>query len=286
MHSMIRAAALLFASALLPSCAPVDALNATVSSDGVSVQRDIAFGDDPRQRLDVYRPRAAAAPLPLVVFIYGGAWKSGSKSDYKFVAAPLARQGVVVAVADYRLVPQVRFPTFLEDNARAVAFARAHAAEWGADPHRLFLIGHSAGAYDVLMLAVDPQYLAAMGLDRASLAGVVTLAAPTDFLPLDDQDTIAAFGQVKDLESTQPVHFADGHGPPLLLLHGQADDTIYPRNSTVMVAKVRADGGNVTLKTYPGLGHIGIVTSFAPLFGGRAPVMADVMDFIRAHPAL
>ncbi len=286
MSNMIRAVALLLASVVLPSCAPVDALNATVSDGGLSVQRDIAYGGDPRQKMDVYRPDGASGKLPLVVFFYGGAWKNGSKADYKFVAAPLAKQGLVVAVPDYRLVPQVRFPTFIEDNANAVAFARAHAAEWGADPNRIFLIGHSAGAYDVLMLAVDPRYLAAVGMDRRQIAGVVTLAAPADFLPLDDKDTIAAFGQVKDLESTQPVDLADGKNPPLLMLHGQADDTVYLRNSIAMTAKVKAAGGDVTLKTYPGLGHVGLVTSFAPLFDGRAPVLEDVMAFIHAHPAL
>lgn len=281
MPSLIRAAALLLASAVLPSCAPVDALNATVSADGVTVARDLAYADGPRGRMDVYRPTTATGRLPLVVFLYGGAWNSGKKLDYRFVAAPLAQQGMVVAVPDYRLVPEVRFPTFLEDNATAVAFARAHASEWGADPSRIFLMGHSAGAYNAVMLGLDPRYLAAVGVDRASLAGVIGLATPADFLPLDDTATIAAFGGAADIDATQPVHFADGHNPPLLLLHGDADGTVYVRNSTALAARVRAAGGDVTLKTYQGLGHIGIVTSFAPLFSGRAPVLADVAAFIR-----
>jgi len=285
MAKLLRAAALLLASAVLPSCSPVDALNATVATDGVSVQRDLAFAPGPRGMMDVYRPENGKTKLPLVVFFYGGSWNSGNKDDYKFVAAPLARQGVVVAVPDYRLVPEVRFPTFIEDNAKAVAFARAHAAEWGADPNRIFLMGHSAGGYDVLMLAMDPRYLAAVGMDRSKLAGVITMVAPADFLPLDDAATIAAFGQVKDLEQTQPVHFADGHNPPLLLLHGKDDRLVYLRNSQAMAARVEDADGPVTLKVYPGLGHIGIVTSFAPLFDGRAPVLQDVMDFIHLHPA-
>ena len=286
MSKFLRAAALLVASAVLPSCSAVDALNATVSTDRVTVQRDLAYADFPRGRMDVWRPAAGGTGLPLVVFIYGGSWKDGSKNDYKFVAAPLAGQGMVVVVPDYRLVPEVRFPTFLEDNARAVAYARAHAAEWGADPHRIFLVGHSAGAYDALMLAVDPHYLADVGMSRNMLAGVVGIATPADFLPLDDAATIAAFGQAPDLALTQPVHFADNRAPPMLLLHGEADDTVYLRNSRAMAAKVQAAGGDVTLKTYPGVGHIGIVTSFSPLFEGKAPVLADVTSFINAHPAV
>jgi acetyl esterase/lipase len=284
MSNLIRAAAVLLASAVIPSCAPVDALNATISTEGLTIRRDIAYAAGPRGTMDVYRP-ASTEKLPLVVFIYGGAWRNGSKNDYKFVAAPLARQGVVVAVPDYRLVPEVRFPTFLEDNASAVAFARAHAAEWGADPDHLFLVGHSAGAYDAVMLALDPHYLGDVGIDRKSLSGVVGIASPADFLPLDDKDTIAAFGQAPDLNLTQPVHFADGANPPLLLLHGESDGTVYPRNSISLAQRIKAAGGDVTLKLYPGIGHVGIVTSFAPLFDGRAPVMADVMGFIHSHAA-
>lgn len=283
MSKFLRATALLLASVVLPSCAPVDALNATISTDDVSVQHDIAFAPGARGRMDVYRPVGGAAKLPLVVFIYGGSWKEGSKNDYKFVATPMARSGMVVAVPDYRLVPEVHFPTFLEDNAKAVAFARAHAAEWGADPDRIFLVGHSAGAYDVLMLAVDPHYLAAEGIDRGKLAGVVSIATPADFFPFTDKATIEAFGKTPDPAATQPINFADGKNPPLLMLHGDADDIVYLRNSTTMTSRVKAAGGDVTLKVYPGIGHIGIITSFAPLFDGKAPALADTVAFIRAH---
>ncbi len=283
MANYLRAAALLLASTILPSCAPVDALNATVSLDGVSVQHDIAYAPGADGGMDVYRPAGAGEKLPLVVFIYGGSWRSGSKNDYRFVAAPLARRGFVVAVPDYRKVPSVRFPAFLQDNAKAVAFARDHAAAWGADPGRVFLIGHSAGAYDVLMLGFDPQYLAAFGVASRDLAGVVALAAPADFLPFDDADVIAAFGHVADPELTQPGHFAANPAPPLLLLHGGVDDIVYPRNSIAMERKVRAAGGDAELLTYPDLGHIGIVTAFAPVFQGRSSVLEDVVAFLRRH---
>ncbi len=281
--NLLRAAALLVASTIVPSCAPVDALNASVSTRGLQILRDIAYAPGPRGRLDLYRPAMLAERPPLVVFIYGGSWKTGSKDDYQFVAAPLARAGLVVAVPDYRLYPEVRFPVFLEDNARAVAFARAHAAEWGADPDRVFLIGHSAGAYNVTMLAMDAHYLAAEGVAAASLSGVVGIATPADFLPIREEDIRDIFSTAPDPAASQPVAFADGHNPPLLLLHGGADSTVYPRNSTSLTGRIKAAGGPVELKIYPEVGHIGIITSFAPLFEGRAPVLADVLAFIRAH---
>lgn len=232
--------------------------------------------------MDVYRPKGSAL-LPLVVFLYGGSWQSGSKHDYEFVAAPLAREGLVVAVPDYRLYPEVQYPTFIEDTAQAVAYARSHAADWGADPTHLFIVAHSAGGYNALMLATDPQYLRAVGMRRSDLAAVVSLAGPADFLPIREEDIKAVFGAAKASPDTQPIDHVDGHNPPLLLLHGADDDTVSPRNSINLAAKIRAAGGPVELKIYPGIGHIGIIIAFAPLFRSKAPVLADVVATIRAH---
>lgn len=282
MANLLRAAALLLASAVLPSCAPVDALNATISTGGLTVTQNIAYRAGPRGGMDVYRPSDAKG-LPLVVFFYGGSWQSGTKEMYKFVAAPLARAGLVVAVPDYRLYPQVKYPTFLQDCAAAVAFARAHAREWGADPDRLFLMGHSAGGYNVLMLATDPAYLHAVGMARHDLSGVISLAGPADFYPIKEADIREVFAPSVDSPLTQPINHVDGHAPPLLLLHGDSDTTVYPRNSIALAARVRAAGGDVTLKLYHGIGHVGLVTSIAPLFSGTATVRRDVLAFIRSH---
>ncbi len=282
MANLLRAAALLLASAVLPSCAPVDALNATISTSGLTVSQNVAYRAGTRGGMDVYRPEGAKG-LPLVVFFYGGSWQSGSKDMYKFVAAPLAQAGLVVAAPDYRVYPEVMYPDFLRDCAAAVAFARAHAVEWGADPRRLYLMGHSAGGYNVLMLATDPDYLHAVGLQRSDIAGVISLAGPADFYPIKEADIREVFAPAVDSPLTQPINHVDGHAPPLLLLHGDRDDTVYPRNSIALAAKVKAAGGDVTLKLYPGIGHVGLITSVAPLFAGNAPVRADVLDFIRAH---
>ncbi len=245
------------------------------------IDQDIRYQPGAMGLMDVYRPAHASEKLPLVVFIYGGAWRSGSKAMYRFAAVPLARAGMVVVVPDYRKVPDVRFPEFLDDNAHAVAFAREHAAEWGADPEQLFLIGHSAGGYNALMLGLDPHYLADAGLAPHAVKGVIGMAAPADFLPLDDPDTIAAFGNAPDPALTQPVNFARPDAPALLLLHGDQDDTVYPRNAVALSRRMRAVGGEVAFIRYPNLGHIGLVTALAPLFEGRATVREDIVTFIK-----
>ncbi len=267
-------------AALLSGCSAASILNATVPRDGVSVERGIAYGEGPRRRLDVYRNKDAAGPHPLIVFLYGGSWRTGERGTYAFVATPLAARGAVVVVPDYRLYPEVVFPDFLDDNAHAVAWAVDHANELGADPHRVFIVGHSAGAYNAAMLAVDPRWLARAGLDRTEIAGVVGLAGPYDFLPMTDPDIIPVFAPVDDGPASQPVTYVDGSSPPLLLLAGDADTTVRPANTRSLAARVAAAGGAVESRIYPGIGHIGIVTAFAPLFSGRAPVLDDVWRFI------
>ncbi len=258
-----------------------DLLNATIATAGLSIQRGLPYGPAARQAMDIWRPEGNTPGLPVVVFLYGGAWQSGRRQDYKFVAATLARRGMVVAVPDYRLFPQVRYPVFIEDAARAVAAVRREARGWGGDPERVFLVGHSAGAYIAAMLALDPRWLAAVGEDRGDLAGMLGLAGPFDFLPIQDEDIRAVFSSAADLRETQPVGHVDGNGPPMLLLHGAADATCYPRNALALAARVRAAGGVAEARLYPGVGHIGIVAGFAPLLRFRSPALDDVVSFVR-----
>ncbi|GAC1339611.1 MAG: alpha/beta hydrolase [Acetobacteraceae bacterium] len=270
-------------AASMSGCAASDVLNATVSADGVSVQREIAYAPGPRHGLDVYRPEQVSGKLPLVVFLYGGSWRTGDKAMYPFVARPLARRGAVVVVPDYRLYPEVAFPEFLDDNARAVAWAAAHAAALGADPARIFVLGHSAGAYNAAMLALDPRWLQRAGLAPNRLAGVIGLAGPYDFLPITDPDVIPVFAPVQDGPASQPITYVDGHNPPMLLAAGTDDTTVRPGNTERLAARIRAAGGPVEDTLYPGIGHIGAITAFAPLFADRAPVLDDVWAFIRRH---
>ncbi|OBX17799.1 alpha/beta hydrolase [Erythrobacter sp. QSSC1-22B] len=271
------------AVAMLASCSPLGTFNAIVPQDrgATAVERGSAYGTHPRQQLDLYRPkawRAGQAGLPIVVFLYGGSWQEGGRGGYEFVARAFADAGFLVAVPDYRLVPEVRFPAFLEDSAAAVRWVRANATRFGGDPDRIVIVGHSAGAYNAAMLALDDRWL---GEDRQALRGLVGLAGPYDFLPLDTAVTVDAFGQERDLESTQPISFASAGDPPALLLHGDRDTTVYPRNSERLASILRAAGVEAQLKLYPDLGHVGIITALARPFRGRAPVLNDSITFAR-----
>jgi acetyl esterase/lipase len=272
------------AAALLSACSPLAVLNATVpAAPGVTVLRDIPYGDGPRQKLDVYEPAGGGAGRPLVVFFYGGSWKFGDRADYRFMGLALARQGFVAVVPDYRVFPEAPFPVFLQDAAAAVAYAAAHSAEFGADA-RPFVMGHSAGGYIALMLALDPAWLAAAGFDRAKLSGAIGLAGPYDFHPPDYPDIAAVFAGSTD-EQTQPIRFVDGHAPPLLLLQGEADDTVRPYNARNLVAAVTKAGGTADARFYPDVGHIGLLLAFTTLFESKARALDDAAAFIRERSA-
>ncbi len=272
-------------------CAPVDALNITIPQSGLTIVRDIPYvsgplAGDPRLTLDIYRPDALPGPLPVIVFIYGGAWRHGAKGDYLFAAGPLARAGNVVVVPDYRLFPQVRRPDFLADCARAVVYAQTVCATWGGDPGRVFVVGHSAGAYNMAMLALDRRLLEAAGGSRDRIDGFVGLAGPYDFAPIQDRDAREVFGAAADDSSAQPISYVDGANRPMLLLAGADDETVMPRNTTALAAAIQARGGPVAAKIYPGVGHVGVVLALAPSFQNRAPVLAEIEAFIANTPPL
>jgi acetyl esterase/lipase len=274
-----RVAALLALAA--SACSPLKMFNAVVPKDGGVrlAAKDAPFGPDPRQRLDLYVPhRPAASRLPIIVFIYGGSWSSGTKSGYAFVGRALASRGFVVAIPDYRLVPQIRYPTFLEDNAAAVRWVRTHAGDYGGDPDRLILAGHSAGAYDAAMLALDPRWL---GPDRKAVRGLIGLAGPYDFLPFEGQIVHETFLGVRDPVSTQPISYVQAGDPPALLATGGKDVTVRTSNSDSLAAKLAAVGTPVERLRYPGLGHAGLITVVARPLRGQAPVFEDVVRFAR-----
>ncbi|HUZ65256.1 MAG TPA: alpha/beta hydrolase [Acetobacteraceae bacterium] len=265
----------------LPLPAPADLVNACTSLRGLQVARGLAYGAHPRQKLDVYRLAVARPGQPLVIFFYGGSWSFGRRQDYRFLAARLARGGAVVAVPDYRLFPEVRFPGFIADAAAATAWLMARTAALGAAPQPI-LAGHSAGAYLVAMLALDPRWLAETGVDRTQLAGVIGLAGPYDFLPIRDPDIQPIFASAADLAETQPINHVDGENPPMLLAAGVRDRVVAPRNTAALATRIRAMGGMVETRVYPGMGHLGIIGAFAPVLHRRRRVVADVTAFITA----
>lgn len=278
---LTRLAALPLA-AMTGACSGADLINALVPSGGYDRIEGLAYGPGARHRLDLYRPMGKG-PFPVVVFFYGGGWDSGERGDYLFVGQRLAAAGYLAVIPDYRLYPEVVFPAFLEDCARAVAWTGGHAREFGGDPGRLALMGHSAGAYNAMMLALDEGFRETAGWPASGLSAVIGLAGPYDFRPFDSALLQGVFGGWPDGDATQPISFARGDAPPLLLATGEDDTTVLPENSVRLARAMTRAGGEASLVRYPGMGHIGIVAALAQPVPGSDAVFTDILAFLDRH---
>lgn len=270
---------------MLAGCSPLKLINLAVPRGGYEVIGDIAYGGHPRQRLDIYVPDglmapAPVAPKPVVVFFHGGRWQFGDKDRYRFAGQALASEGYVAVLSSYRLYPEIRFPSIVEDGAKAVDWVHNHIGEYGGNSRCIYLMGHSSGAHTAAMLALDERYLRDVGVGLDPICGMIGLAGPYDFLPLTADDLKDLFSTADDIKNTQPIHFVDGQGPPLLLLHGLEDDTVKLKNSVNLARRVCEAGGEAKLITYPGRGHAGMLVALAAPLRFLAPVLEDTAGFI------
>ena len=269
----------------ITACSPLALFDAIGPRDdgGRLTLRNAAFGPHPRQRLDVFTPVAAAGGAPVLVFFYGGSWKNGTKEDYAFVGQALAAQGFVTVLPDYRLYPEVRFPDFLDDGAAAIAWVRDNIAQYGGDPRRIVLAGHSAGAYNAMMLGLDWRYLRRAGVDPKVVRAVAGLSGPYDFLPLDAGTATEIFGEARDKAATQPVSFAGPHSPPAYLATGDADTIVRPSNTRNLAARLRDVRVPVQERIYAGLDHSDTLLALSVTFRSKAPALAEMAAFLRQH---
>jgi acetyl esterase/lipase len=256
-------------------------LNTTAAFGDYSRQTNLTYGSAAAQKLDLYLP-SHGPPSALVVFFYGGGWNEGDKSSYRFVGAALAERGIVAVVPNYTLYPRAKFPQFMDDAADAVAYARSHAREWGVDPARLYLMGHSAGAHIAVMLALDQEYLQRVGGSSDWIRGVVGLAGPYDFLPFTDAYLNDLFGPPSQFWRSQPINYVRPGAPPMLLMHGLDDKRVSPNNTRSLSARLQAAGDEVGTVYFPHAGHADLVVPFSRL-RSRPPVLPAVMRFIADH---
>ncbi|WP_395609332.1 alpha/beta hydrolase [Pseudomonas sp. B22129] len=283
MSSKYLQAFTLIVAALLSACSPIKVLNALTPSSTFTKTSAIAYGDDPRQKLDVYRPVPAVSNAPVVVFFYGGSWNSGSREDYGFVGEALASRGIVVVIADYRLYPQVRYPAFLQDGAKVVAWAHEHIADYGADPVQMYVMGHSSGAYNASMLALDSRWLNAVGLSPSIFKGWIGLAGPYDFLPIENRDVRPVFFFPDSPPDSQPINHVSASAPPSLLIASKDDNLVNPtRNTGGLASKLRTAGVPVEAFYFTRTNHATLVASIAKPLRWLAPVLDRVTAFIQA----
>ncbi|MCK5778579.1 MAG: alpha/beta hydrolase [Rhodospirillales bacterium] len=275
------AAAVALTVMLVQGCSGLDMVNAVAPDDGVNETAGIGYGNHPRQTLDLYRPSDRPGPLPTILFFYGGSWKGGHKEDYAFAGRALARAGFLVAVADYRVYPEIAFPTFVEDGAKAVRWLTEHAGDYGGETKDIHVVGHSAGAHIAAMIALDGTYLEKVGLSQSVLGRWVGLAGPYAFYPSEIDYVSAIFQHLEDEDAARPITFVDGKSPPALLLHGADDETVIPKHSRLLAARLNAAGVASAARFYDGIGHAKLVLSLSEPFTGFAPSFVDTVSFLK-----
>lgn len=276
------------AAGLAAACTPARLFNAITPEDPARVlATGERYGEAGRQQLDVYGPQggAPADGAPVAVFLYGGAWNSGSRGEYVWAGKALASQGFVAVVPDYRLTPEVAFPAFVEDGALAIRWIVDNIGRLGGDPSRIVLIGHSAGAYNAAMIALDPRYLQAAGVEPGRIKAFAGLAGPYYFPNLDGPILKAAFGTVPG-EAYQAVRFASASSPPAFLAHGGGDRTVTPRNTEGLAKALREKGVEVEAHVYPGLSHADVLLAMSRTFRARRPLWDDMIPFLRRQAGL
>jgi acetyl esterase/lipase len=258
---------------------PTGILGALTRLQRYEAMTDIPYAEGARHKLDVYRPTIAAV-APVIVFFYGGSWQSGEKAMYRFLAATLAARGYAVVVPDYRLYPQSNFPDFLTDGAKAVRWTRENIATFRGDSERIFVMGHSAGAYIAAMLALDGKWLSGVALEPTRhIAGLIGVSGPYDFLPLSDPVLQIIFGG-DNRPATQPISFVEGRKPPAMLLTGDADGKVDPGNSKRLADELRRSGNDATDIMYRNFGHLTILAAFAPGLAAFLSPLPDINAFV------
>jgi acetyl esterase/lipase len=269
---------------LAAGCTGGEVLERITRDGGNEVATNVVYDPARKLRLDVFTPRAARN-APVVVFFGGGRWETGVKEDFRFVGNKLASSSFVVVIPDYRKYPKARFPGIMEDAAHAMKWVNDNIARYGGSPDKVFVMGHSAGAHIAALLALNPEHLKAVGLERDRLRGMIGLAGPYDFMPISDPTLRDVFAPPDRFEQSQPIFFVDGRNPPLLLVHGEDDEDIYVRNTRSLAQAVINAGGAVETLIYSKLSHSCAVAVLSNKFscGNVDPDLTrEIARFVRA----
>jgi acetyl esterase/lipase len=248
----------------------------------VQVDKGRAYAAGASHQADIYRP-SGPGPHPVVVFLYGGGWRSGSKEEVAYVGAAFARRGFVTVIPEYRHVPAATLPDILDDNAAAVAWTLTHAAEFAGDPHRVVVVGHSSGAWAAAMLGLDAAWLERAGTSPKALAGIVGLSGPYAVAALTDPQDLQVFAGSD--QALQPINHATGPHPAMLLLTGAADRDVKPSGTVALADKLQLSTGTQQMRIYPRLGHGDMVEALSVPFSLHASVAKDICRFVDAARA-
>lgn len=274
---------------LAAACSGTGIVNLVSKSYDVSHIESLSYGNQARASFDLYLPKQANSQgetTPVVIFFYGGSWNRGEKSEYQFVGRRLASEGYIVAIPNYRVYPEVRYPDFLWDCAQATAAVLEHLQTpqfaQHAPAQKIYLMGHSAGAYNAAMLSYAPQYLNKVGLGPDTIAGFIGLAGPYDLYPIKVEEVKPVFHHPNYPSDSNPIELMEGAPRvPALLLAPETDNLVsIKRNTLAFADTLESDQRSVQVETIKGTDHVTLIGTFSPLLFWKQSAVAPVLRFI------
>lgn len=264
-------------------------VNGITSNGGVGVSKDILYGDEPLQDLDIYYPKPLAQAMkkntpikqeyPMVVFVHGGSWESGNKDEYAFVGQSLAQAGYVTAVINYRKAPEHVYPDYVEDTAQAIAWSYKNAGRFYADPERLAVIGHSAGAFNAVAAIANEDFLKPYGVKPTDISAVIGIAGPYSY-DFRKFSSATAFAADATPDEVMPDRQIKGAQPPYLLLIAEKDTVVYATNTLKMTQALKAAGATVQTSEIAGASHASSIGAMAPPLRWVNDVRAQVLRYL------
>ena len=280
---------------MLGACSALDVVNSVSKIYPVDIKADLPFDENPSLKYDLYlpnSPRHTLSETPVVVFFFGGSWNRGNKSEYEFVGRRLASMGYIAAVPNYRLYPEVRYPEFLEDGAKSI---KAVQDELGKPAYKhlrpskqYVLMGHSAGAYNAAMLALDQRWISAQGLSHPeSVKAFIGLAGAYNIYPINDEEVRPVFHHPNYPPQSQPIDFSANGTVPSLLLAPETDTLVsIEKNTVALVNSLRSSGARSELVSVKGTDHITLIGTMSPLLflkGSTAGPISKFIDSVYTH---
>ena len=264
-------------------------VNGITSNGGVGVSKDILYGDEPLQDLDIYYPKPLAQAMktnttikqeyPMVVFVHGGSWESGSKEEYAFVGQSLAQAGYVTAVINYRKAPEHVYPDYVEDTAQAIAWSYKNAKRFHANPERFAVVGHSAGAFNAVAAIANEDFLKPYGIKPTDISAVIGIAGPYSY-DFRKFSSVTAFAADATPDEVMPDRQIKGAQPPYLLLTAEKDKVVYATNTIKMTQALKAAGVTVQTSEIKGASHATSIGAMAPPLRWVNDVRAQVLSYL------
>jgi len=264
----------------LVACSPTRLLSAVSQTDQVQVVRDLAYGATDRQKLDIYQPKQSIGQSsPVVIFVYGGSWQNGSKAGYGFIGHSLAQAGYTTVVIDYRLAPKQRYPAFVQDTADAIAWTYRNISQYGGNPQQLFVMGHSAGAFNAITAVNDQRFWRTTGVPDQAVLGVIGLAGPYAY-DFRDYSTRKVFPVGAHPDQIMPDRHPRPNAPAHYLLTAQRDRVVYDFNTQRMQAALQSVGVPVQVGVVPRVGHASMIVAMATPTEFLGSTRQMVLDYL------